>query len=96
MEKNGACKIGGQKNAVFLERLGKGRLTLKSMKKEEKKLTGPLAKKELPALEGMINGKNIRGRIRYQMIDNIMINELDEDMKRKAEKWVGWRMLSLQ
>ena len=26
------------------------------------------------ALEGMVNGKNVRGRRRYQMIDNIMIN----------------------
>ena len=26
------------------------------------------------ALDGMVNGKNVRGRRRYQMIDNIMIN----------------------
>ena len=48
------------------------------------------------ALEGMINGKKVRGRRRYQMIDNIMINELYEDTKMKAEERVGWRMLSLQ
>ena len=30
------------------------------------------------------------------MTDNIMINGLYEDMKRKAEKRVEWRMLSLQ
>ena len=47
------------------------------------------------ALEGMVNGKEVRGRRRYQ-IDNIMINELYEDTKRKAEKRVEWRMLSLQ
>ena len=39
------------------------------------------------ALEGMVNGKKFRSR-RYQMIDNIMINGLYEDTKRKAEKMV--------
>ena len=48
------------------------------------------------ALEGMVNGKKVRGRRKYQMIDNIMINGLYEDTKRKAEKKVEWRMLSLQ
>ena len=79
-------------------------------KEDEKKLAGPLAKKELPAegcsrrwscllkdaLEGMANGKKVRGRRRYQMIDNITINGLHEDTKWKAEKRVEWRMLSLQ
>ena len=65
-------------------------------------MAGPLAKKELPAegcsrsIEGMVNGKNVGGRRRYNMIDNIMINRLYEDTKRKAEKMVEWRMLSLQ
>ena len=48
------------------------------------------------ALEGMVNGKEVRGRRRYQMIDSIMINGLYEDTKRKAEKRVEWRMLTLQ
>ena len=30
----------------------------------------------------MVNGKKVRGRIRYQMIDNIMINGLYEDTKK--------------
>ena len=47
------------------------------------------------ALEGMVNGKRVRGRRRYQMTDNIMINGLYADTKRKAEKRVVWRMLSL-
>ena len=60
-------------------------------------MAGPLAKKNCllkDALERMINGKNVRGR-RSQMID-IMINGLYADTKRKAEKRVKWRMLSLQ
>ena len=42
------------------------------------------------ALEGMVNGNKVRGRRRYQIIDNIMINGLYEDTKRKAEKKVEW------
>ena len=40
------------------------------------------------ALEGVVNGKKVHGRRIYQMIDNIMINGLYEDTKRKAEKRV--------
>ena len=57
-------------------------------------MAGPLAKKD--ALEGMVNGKKVRGKRRYQMINNITINELYEDMKRKAENKVEWRILSFQ
>ena len=32
----------------------------------------------MDALEGMANGKKVRGRRRYEMIDNIMINGLYE------------------
>ena len=49
------------------------------------------------ALEAMVNGKKkFRAIRRYQMIDNIMINGLYEDTKKKAEKKIEWRMLSLQ
>ena len=54
-------------------------------KEVEKELAGPLAKKQLPdedALKGMINGKKVRGRRTYQMIDNIMINGLYEYTNR--------------
>ena len=47
------------------------------------------------ALEEIVNGRRVRGRRRYQMIDNIMIYGLYEDTKRKAEKRVEWRMLQL-
>ena len=43
-------------------------------------------------LKGMVNGKKVRGRRRYQMIHNFMINGLYADTKRKAEKRVEWRM----
>ena len=61
-------------------------------------MAGSLAKKKLSA-EGYSRrngeGKKVRG-IRYQMIDNFMINGPNEDTKRKAENGVEWRRLSLQ
>ena len=48
---------------------------LELIKKEKKKLAGPLSKKELPA-KGCSRKKKIRGRRRYQMIDKFMINGL--------------------
>ena len=77
------------KNAVVLGRVGKGRIMLELIKKRKRNC---LLK---DALEGMVNGKKVRCRRRY-IIDNIMINELYEGTKRKAEKRVEWRMLSLQ
>ena len=69
------------KNAVVLERVGEGKIMLELIKKKERNC---LLKN---ALEGMVNGKKVRGR-RYQMIDNIMINELYAATKRKAENKV--------
>ena len=48
------------------------------------------------ALKGMAKGKKVHGRRRYQMIDNIMINGLYAYTKRKTEKRVEWRMVSLE
>ncbi len=86
------------KKCSFARKSGKRKNNAGTDKEEEKKLAGPLAKKELPAegsLEGMINGKKVRGIRRYQIIDNIIINDY-ADAKRKAEKRVEWRTLSLQ
>ena len=44
------------------------------------------------ALQGMVNGKKIRGRRSYQMIDHIMVNGLYADTKRKAEKRLEWSL----
>ena len=49
-------------------------------------MAGPLAQED--ALEGMVNGKKVRSRRRYQMIDNIIINGLYAETKSKAEKIV--------
>ena len=72
---------------------------LEMIKKRERKWMGHWLRRNYllkDALEGMVNGKKVRGRRRFQIIDNIMINGLYEDTKRMAEKRVEWRMLSLQ
>ena len=88
-----------KKNAVVLERMGEGRIMLELIKKSKINWLGHWVRKNFllkDDLEGMINGKRVRGRGRYQMTDNIMINGLYEDTKRKAEKKVEWIMSSFQ
>ena len=86
------------KNAVVLERVGEGR-KMELIRKRKRNWLGHWLRRNCllkDALEAMVNGKKVRGRRRYQMKDNIIINELYADTKGKAEKWVEWRMLSLQ
>ena len=74
-----------------LERVGERRTMLELIKKRKRNWLGHLLARNCllkDALEGMVNGKKVRGRIKYQMIDNMMINGLYGDTKRKAEKSV--------
>ena len=87
------------KNVVVPEKVGEGRIMLELLKKRIRNWLGYWLRRNCllkDALEGMVNERKIRGRRRYQTIDSIMINGLDADAKRKAEKRVEWRMLSLQ
>ena len=87
------------KNEVVLERVEEGRIMLELIKKRKRNWLGHCLRRDCllkDDLEGMVNQKKVRGRRRYQMIDYIMINGLYEDTKKKAEKRVEWRMLSLQ
>ena len=61
------------KNAVVLERVGEGRIMLKKRKRNW--MSHWLRRNCLlkDALEGMVNGKKVHSRRRYQMIDNIML-----------------------
>ena len=99
MEKDGAHKMEGQNKKCGCARKSGRRNNAGTDKEEEKKFLGHWLRKNCllkDALEGMINGKKVRGKRRCQMIDNIMINGLYEDTKRNAEKRIEWRMLSLQ
>ena len=65
------------KYAVVLERVGEGRIMLELIKKRKRNWLGHWLRRNYllkDALEGMVNRKKVRGRKRYQMIDNIMIN----------------------
>ena len=82
-------------NAVVLRKSGEGKIMLELIKKRNRNWLGHWLRRNCllkDALEGMVNRKKVCGRRRYQMIDNIMINRLYEDMKRKAEKRVEWRI----
>ena len=86
------------KNSVLLERVREVRIMLELIKKRKGNWLGHWLRRDCllkDALEGMVNGKKVHGRRRYQIIDN-MVNGLYKDTKRKAEKRVEWRMLSLQ
>ncbi|KAJ4433141.1 hypothetical protein ANN_15398 [Periplaneta americana] len=52
-----------------------------------------VTEKKLPA-EGMVNGRKVHGRRRYQMIDDIKIHGSYAETKRKADNRKDWRMLS--
>ena len=88
------------KNAVVLERVGEGRIMLELIKKRKRNWLGHWLRWNCllkDALEVMVNWKKIWGRRRYEiLIENIMINGLYEDTKRKAEKRVERTMLSLK
>ena len=84
------------KTAVVLERVGEGGIMLGLIKKRKINWLGHWLRRNCllkNALEGMVNRKKVRDRRRYQ-IDNIMINGLYEDTKRKVEKKVECRMPS--
>ena len=87
------------KNAAVLERVGEERIMLELIRKRKRNCLGHWLRRNCllkDALEGMVNGKKVRVRRRYQIIDNIMINGLYADTKSKGEKRVEWRMLSFQ
>ena len=80
------------KNAVVLEIAEEGRIMLELIKKRKRNWLGHWLRRNCllkDALEGTVQGKTVCCRRRYQMIDNIMINGLYEETKRKAEKRVS-------
>ena len=107
MEKDGVCKTDRQNKKCSCGRKSWSRKNnVETHKAEENKLTGPLAKKKLPAAgcsrTGVFNprpGKGKREESSRQKIsdmDNFMKNGQYEDRKRKAENRVRRRRLSLQ
>ena len=59
------------KNAVVLERVGEGRIMLELIKNKKRNWLSHWLRRNCllkDALEGMVNGKKVHGRRRYQMI----------------------------
>ena len=80
-------------------RAEEGRIMLELIKKRKRNWLGHWLRRNCllkDGLEGMVNGKKVRSKRIYYMIDNITINWLYEDTKRKTKMRVEWRMLSLQ
>ena len=78
---------------MLLEIVGDGRIMLELIKKRKRNWLGHWLRRNgllKDALEGMIKEKRVRGRTRYEIIDNIKINGLFVDTKRKAEERIEW------
>ena len=64
------------KDAVVLERVGEGRIKLELIKRKKINSLSDWLRRNCQlkdAVEGMVNGNKVRGRRKYQMIDNIII-----------------------
>ncbi|KAJ4449638.1 hypothetical protein ANN_01042, partial [Periplaneta americana] len=88
-----------EEDEVVLERLGEERMMLKLIRKRKRNWLGHWLRRNCllkDALEGIVNGRRVRGRRRYEMIDNIKIYGTYEETKRKAENSKDWRKLGLQ
>ncbi|KAJ4444946.1 hypothetical protein ANN_06745 [Periplaneta americana] len=92
--------IGRIRNEAVLERASEEGMMLKLIRKMKRNWLGHWLRRNCllkNALEGMVNGRRVRGRRRrYQMIDDIKIYESYEKRKRKAENRKDWRKLGLQ
>ncbi|KAJ4430967.1 hypothetical protein ANN_19560 [Periplaneta americana] len=87
------------RNEAVLERVDEERMMLKRIRKRERNWLGHWLRRNCllkDALEGIVNGRRVRGRRRYQMIDNFKVCGSYAETKRNAENWKDRRMLSLQ
>ncbi|KAJ4428641.1 hypothetical protein ANN_24686 [Periplaneta americana] len=86
------------RNEAVLERVSEERMMLKLIRRKRNWLGHWLRINCLlkDALEGMVNGRRVRGRRRYQVIDDIKMYGSYEETKRKAENRKYWRKLDLQ
>ena len=93
MEKDGACEMDRQNKKLSCARKsGRRNNNAGTDKEEEKKLAGPLTRKELPT-EGCSRKNGKREVSRQKKLSD---NRHHADTRRKAEMKIEWRMLSLQ
>ncbi|KAJ4447675.1 hypothetical protein ANN_09682 [Periplaneta americana] len=75
-------------NEAMLERVDEERMMLKLIRKRKRNCLGHWLRRNCLlkyTLEGMIDGRRVRDRRRYQIIDDIKIYGSYEETKRKAE-----------
>ncbi|KAJ4446644.1 hypothetical protein ANN_13341 [Periplaneta americana] len=87
------------RNEAVLERVDEERMMLKLIRKRKRNWLSHWLRRNCllkDAMEEMVNERRVRGRRRYQMIDDIKIYGSYGETKRKAENRKDWRMLSLQ
>ncbi|KAJ4439118.1 hypothetical protein ANN_15075 [Periplaneta americana] len=76
------------RNEAVLERVDEERMILKLIKNRKRNWLGHWLRRNCllnDALEGMVNGRRVLGRRRYQIIDDIKMYGSYEETKRKAE-----------
>ncbi|KAJ4439714.1 hypothetical protein ANN_07842 [Periplaneta americana] len=83
------------RNEAVLERVSEERMMLKLIRKRKRNWLGHWLRRNCllkDALEGMVNGRRVRGRRRYQMIDDIKIYGSYAETRQKigmtGECWV--------
>ncbi|KAJ4450349.1 hypothetical protein ANN_01769 [Periplaneta americana] len=82
------------RNEAVLERVDEERMMLKLIRKRKRNWVGNWLGRNCllkDVLEGMVNGRRVRDRRRYQMIGDIKIYGSYEETKRKAENRKDWR-----
>ena len=87
------------RNKAMLERVVEGRIMLNFMMKGKRNWLGHWLRRNClltDVLERMVNGRKVRGRRRYQIIDNIKINGSYSKTNWKVENMKEWIMLDLQ
>ncbi|KAJ4449207.1 hypothetical protein ANN_00604 [Periplaneta americana] len=85
----GLCEGGNESpGSLKAKRVDEEGMMLKLIRKRKRNWLGHLLRRNCllkDALEGMMNGRRVWGRRRYQMIDDIEIHGSYEEIKRKAE-----------
>ena len=83
------------RNEAVLKRVGEKRSILETIKKRKRNWLGHCLRRNCllrDALEGMVEGRKVRGRKRYQLMDDIKLTGSYAITKRKAENRESWRL----
>ncbi|KAJ4427210.1 hypothetical protein ANN_24827 [Periplaneta americana] len=96
----GLCEGGNEPSGSLkaICKMGEERMMLKLIRKRKRNWLGRRLRRNCllkDELEGMVNGRRVRGRRRYEMIDDIKIHGSYEEAQRKEENRKDWGKLDL-